>query len=247
MVLNALLNPVLGPLLALGDLWAMLIITFVLSLVITVVYKYVTDQEMMQQLKADIKKLQQQAKEHRKDADKMMKVQKEMMDKNMVLMRHSFKPTLITFLPLILIMGWLQANMAFEPIPAETEFSVTVQTAKDFQGQVELLDTPGVEVLGERNQTPQHGAVAFKLRAPEGLHTLQFKAGAQFSADVRIGGSGAVQQIKAIKQSGVQQVVISYPKNVILDLGFWRMGWIGSYIIFSLIFSFALRKVLKVY
>ena len=248
MVLNAILNPVLGPLLALGDFWAIVIITFVLSLIITVVYKYVTNQEMMKQLKTDLKKLQLQAKEHRKDPDRMLKIQKEMMDKNMVLMRHSFKPTLITFIPLILIMGWLQSNMASDSLLVNGDFLVTVQTDKDFTGTVEILETPNIVLQSAANQTVQNRQAEFTLRAPEGLHTVQFRAdGTQFSTDIRVGGKGAVQQNTAVKRGGIRQVIVAYPKNVILDLGFWKVGWIGSYIILSIIFSFALRKLMKVY
>ena len=249
MVLNAILNPLLRPLLALGDFWAMTIITLLVSLIVTVIYKYVTDQAMMKQLKEDLKQLQQKAKTHKGDSTKMMAVQKEMMDKNMVLMKHSFKPTLITFLPLILIMGWLQANMAFDPIPPDSVFSVAVTTDKDFVGVVELLETPTVAVIGDRNQTPRNGMAVFDLKAPEGMHSLQFSAGgAQFDIDAVVSSGRAYgAQTKAIKRNGIRQIAVSYPKNILLDLGFLKLGWIGTYIVLSLIFSVGLRKVLKVY
>lgn len=249
MVLNAILNPLLRPLLVLGDFWAMTIITLLVSLIVTVIYKYVTDQAMMKQLKDDLKQLQQKAKEHKGDSGKMMKVQKEMMDKNMVLMKHSFKPTLITFLPLILIMGWLQTNMAFDPIPPDTVFSVAVAVDKDFAGIVELLDTPNVVVIGDRNQTPRNRMAIFDLKAPEGMHSLQFSAGGTpFGIDAVVSaGREYGEQTKSIKRNGIRQISVSYPKNILLDLGFLKLGWIGTYIVLSLIFSIGLRKVLKVY
>lgn len=246
-MLETLLDPVLSPLLRLGDFWAMLIITLVLSLLITLIYKYVTNQVMMKELKGDIKKLQQQSKEHRKNPEKMMKLQKEMMDKNMVLMKHSFKPTLITFLPMILIMGWLQSHIAYDPILPNQDFTVAVQTDKSYLGMITLLPTPGVEMLNGANQTATNGMAVFQLKAGEGLQTLQFQSGSTtFNADVRI-GPGAHTPTIPIKQGSIKQVLVSYPKNIILDLGFLQLGWIGTYIVLSLLFSIGLRKLFRVY
>ena len=244
-----ILDPILGPLLKLGDFWAMFIITFGLSLIITLVYKYVTDQEMMKRLKAEIKQLQQQSKEHRKDTNKMMALQKQMMDKNMVLMKHSMKPTLFTFIPLLLIMGWLQGHVAFAPIHPGDEFAVTVVTDKTFHEAVHLLDTPGITLLTEANQTAQDGAAVFRMKGTEGLYTLQFTApGASFNTDVRISAGRAFgQQLKSIKQGAIKQVAVAYPKNILIDLGFWKVGWVGTYILLSLVFSLGLRKLLRVY
>jgi len=84
------------------------IISFLLTLVTTLIYKYMTDQEVMKTLKADIKALQAKMKEHKDDKDRMMSFQKEAMTKNMEYMKKSFKPMLVTFVPIIFIFGWLR-------------------------------------------------------------------------------------------------------------------------------------------
>ena len=64
----------------------------------------------MKTLKADIKALQAQMKEHKDNKDKMMNFQKQAMTKNMDYMKKSFKPMIVTFIPIIFIFGWLRSH-----------------------------------------------------------------------------------------------------------------------------------------
>ena len=85
-----------------------IVITFVITLLITLVYKWMTNQTLMKEMKAEIKELQKKMKDNKENPDKMMAAQKELMSKNAQLMKHSMKPTLVTLLPLLLIFGWLK-------------------------------------------------------------------------------------------------------------------------------------------
>ena len=76
MVFENFLNPILGPLLNLPTLWAVIILSFLISLIITVVYKYTTNQDLMKQLKGEMKEFQREVKELKKEPDRAMTVQK---------------------------------------------------------------------------------------------------------------------------------------------------------------------------
>ncbi len=102
----------------------------------------------MKNLKEEIDKINKEMKKNMHDQKKVMSMQKEAFNKQMVMMRHSLNSTLITFLPIIILFGWLRANLN---------------------------------------------------------------------------------------------------NDIIINFGFFKFGWIGSYIIFAIIFSIVLRKVLKVY
>ncbi|MFH1455550.1 MAG: EMC3/TMCO1 family protein [archaeon] len=108
MVLDSFFNATLGPLLGLPNPWGLLILCAILSIFMTVVYKYATDQELMKTLKEDMKAMQKEMKSLKNDPKKMMEVQKKTMEKNMKYMMQSFKPMLITFIPFILIFPWLR-------------------------------------------------------------------------------------------------------------------------------------------
>ena len=110
MVFDSFFDAVFGPILGLPNPLGLLIISFILTAIITVIYKYMTDQELMKTLKEDIKAMQKQMKELKDNPEKMMAVQKEAMQKNMKYMMHSMKPTLITFIPIIIIFGWLRSH-----------------------------------------------------------------------------------------------------------------------------------------
>jgi len=87
----------------------LLVIAIVLSVAMTLAYKYLTDQAVMRELKAEISRLKKKMKEHRRDPEKMREVQKEMMPLNMKYFKLSMKPTLITLLPFLLIFMGLRA------------------------------------------------------------------------------------------------------------------------------------------
>ena len=121
---EGLLNPVFGPLLNLSPFWVVTIISALVSLIITVIYKFSTNQNLMKQLKDEMKELQKEMKELKNDPKKMMEVQTKAMQTNSKYMMQSMKSTLITFIPIILIFGWMNANIAYEPILPGQEFTI---------------------------------------------------------------------------------------------------------------------------
>ena len=86
----------------------LLIISFILTGLITLAYKYLSDQKKMKELKTEMKDMQKKMKEFKSQPDKVMSMQKDAMKKNMEYMKHSMKPTLYTFVPIIIIFGWLR-------------------------------------------------------------------------------------------------------------------------------------------
>ena len=90
MALNSILNPILSPILLLPPFWAVVIFSVIVSLTITIVYKFMTDQTLMKQLKDEMKELQKEMKELRGHPEKLMAVQKKSMETNMKYMTKSF-------------------------------------------------------------------------------------------------------------------------------------------------------------
>ncbi|MAG45355.1 MAG: hypothetical protein CMH63_01110 [Nanoarchaeota archaeon] len=109
-MLNGFFNAIFGFLINWHPLGALIIISFLLTALITVAYKYFTDQELMKSLKAELKELQGQMKEAKHDTERLMQLQKQSMEKNMKYMMNSFKPTLITLVPILIIFSWLRAT-----------------------------------------------------------------------------------------------------------------------------------------
>tara|TARA_B100000315_G_C14422133_1_gene516068 strand:- start:607 stop:936 length:330 start_codon:yes stop_codon:yes gene_type:complete len=74
----------------------------------TLVTKYFTNQTRMKELKGIQKAAQKRMKEFKDNIEEQKKIQKEIMEGSMELMKHSFKPLIITFIPLILVFWWIR-------------------------------------------------------------------------------------------------------------------------------------------
>jgi uncharacterized membrane protein (DUF106 family) len=246
---ETLLNPIFSPLLKLPPVAGVIIISFLISLIITIVYKFMTDQTMMKDLKEQQKEFQKKMKEHRKDPEKLMKVQKQAMEVNMKYMTQSFKPTLITFIPIIIIFGWLNGNLAYDPIMPGQEFITTLTFNDGFSGNVSISVPEGVQVVGDSTAAITDGKAQFKLKGTEGDYLVRYNYdGKQYDKELTISQEqkyAAVQ--KLFTKEPVKMITNGNPKLIALNLFGWKIGWLGTYIIFSLIFSFGLRKVLNIY
>ncbi|MEW6063176.1 MAG: EMC3/TMCO1 family protein [Nanoarchaeota archaeon] len=108
MALGDFFNLIFGWSIKIHPAFGIAFISFVLTLFMTLVYKYLTDQMIMKGIKDDVKSIQTKMKDSKNNPQKLISLQKEAMEKNMKYMMHSFKPMLITFIPIIFIFSWLR-------------------------------------------------------------------------------------------------------------------------------------------
>ncbi|MBI2043878.1 DUF106 domain-containing protein [Candidatus Pacearchaeota archaeon] len=99
---------------------SVMVIGFFVVFVMTIVQKYFTDQKRLKELKARQKEIQKKTSEKKGDVEAYQKAQKESMQEtfqiSMEMMKHSFKPLLITFLPILLLIWWLKGVYVGTPI-----------------------------------------------------------------------------------------------------------------------------------
>jgi len=244
------LNVILGPLLKIPPLLAVIIMALFISVLIIIITKYSTDQALMKRLKEEMKEHQKQIKELRSNPSKAMEMQKKAMDANMKYMMHSLKPTLITFIPIILIFGWMSANFANQNINPNEEFSISTLFDENAGGNVIFVPPEGIYVIGNATQPIENGMATWALKGKEGTHTLEFSHnGKSYYRDVLISpGNKYSPAVEKIGKENVKAIQINYKKLTLLPIGFkdW-LGWLGVYIWCSIIFTMALRKLLKVY
>ena len=108
MVFDGALNSAFGWLISWNPLGGLIIISFLLMLMTTLIYKYFTDQEAMKNLKLEMKEIQDQMKEFKDDTSKVMELQKQSFSKMMESFKHQLKPMLITFVPFMVLFPWLR-------------------------------------------------------------------------------------------------------------------------------------------
>ncbi|MBI4150473.1 DUF106 domain-containing protein [Candidatus Woesearchaeota archaeon] len=250
MVLDAIFNPVLLPLLhLLGPTFFIILLSLLVSLLVTFAYKWLTDQEMMKTLKEDIKRHQAELKKHKDNPKKFMEVQKQAMSKNMKYMTSSLKPSLFTLIPLLLIFGWLNSHMSFEPLQPNTPFTVITYFVEGASGNATLVVPEGLTVLGENPKQINDKKAAWQVKGKTGEYLLEVQYNEKsFTKDILVQKeNGYKQPVTPFKDSLVTAIEVPHEKIITLNLFGWKLGWLGAYIIFSLIFSMVLRKVLKVY
>ena len=83
------------------------VVAVIMTLVSTLVQKKFTDQQHLKHLKARQKELQKELKKE-KDENILKELNAEFMGLTVTMMKSSFKPIFITFIPFILIFTWLR-------------------------------------------------------------------------------------------------------------------------------------------
>ncbi len=236
----------MSPLLKLDPLSAILIISFIITVIITLVYKFATDQTVMKKLKDEMKHLQKEVKALKDDPKKAMAKQKIMMEKNMQYMKQSFKPTLYTFLPIILIFGWLNAHMAYHPIVPNTPFEISAEFYDGAFGDVTLDALPELTILSNKTVTIIDNKAMWRLQGEEADYLLSVTYGNEaYNMDLKITEEREyAPPEKAIKKSKMKKIKIHNPP-IKIDIFGLKLSWLWAYIIFSIIISTILRKVLK--
>jgi len=248
-----ILSPILDPLLSLPILWIIIILAFVISLIITLAYKLMTNQSLMKDLKEEMKELQKEMKELRNDPQKMMEVQKKSMQTNMKYMSHSMRATLVTFIPIILIFGWMNASIAFQPILPDETFTIDANFAKNAYGQTKLIAPEGIEILDNETQEITDGKATWTLKGQEGDYInenalqIPFNDNTEYIDLIITTEQRYAQVLKTSRNPPLKSIKINNQEKIVLNLFGWEVGWLGTYIIFSIIFSMLIRKILKVY
>ena len=244
-------NPVLGPLINWNPFLGVFLVSFLISLIIVLVYKFFTNQQEMKRLKEEQKESQKKMKELRNNPEEMMKVQKEAMKKNLDYMKHSFKAMLTTMLPILLIFGWMNEHLTYQPIFPDETYSITASFKEGASGQAELIPDAGTTLLSEKKQEVKDSAT-WNLKSSLGEHFLTVKLGEE-EQNKRILISDKQEYetpLSVFPHADITQIKINYQKLTPLkDLSLfgWKPGWLGIYIILSIVFSMGLRKLMKVY
>ena len=205
-----------------------------------------TDQVLMKQMKAEMKEFQKEMKELKNHPEKVMAVQKKAMQTNMKYMGMSMKPTLVTFIPIIIIFGWMHAHLAYEPILPGQDFTVTANF-KGAEGEIKLSVPDGLKIISDPVQKVNYDQSNWVLNGVLGEYVLEYEfEGDKYNQEILIANELAYKNpIKSIKHDKLKSVNINNQKLKVMNLFGWQVGWLGTYIIFSLIFSISMRKMMN--
>jgi len=103
---HSIFDPTLGAILNWNVFWGMAFITFVLSIITTLVQKYGTDQKTLSEMKKRQKEIQKEMKEYRDHPQKILELNKESMGFMGEMMKISMGSVVYTIVPFILLFRW---------------------------------------------------------------------------------------------------------------------------------------------
>lgn len=165
MAFEFIINPIFGalsfvfmPLInALGPMLGVFIISTFVSFFITVANKLLVDQDKLQETQKKMKVFQQEMMAAQKSGDpkameKVQKNQSEFMKMQQAMMMNSFKPMIVTFVPIILLFWWMSAqpviNKMVVELPAFVFYVLLVPLFHMFYQQSAGVPYMAIEWLG---------------------------------------------------------------------------------------------------
>ena len=252
MNLETILAPVFGPLLLLPAWSAVIIVSVLTTVLITFMYKWMTNQKEMKHMKAQMKHHQKEMKECKNNVNKMMEINKKVMSINMNYMKQSLKPTIVTFIPIIIIFAWLNATLAYDPIMPGQEFTTTMDFQKGIFGEAHLTTTDSITILNNAtakiNQETRKAIWTLKAEK-EGKTSIEYEyEGKTYIKEVIITKEQKYLPVLTIVNDGyVKQIKVDNSPLVIFHVFGFGFTWLWTYILLSLILGLGLRKIFSIY
>jgi uncharacterized membrane protein (DUF106 family) len=257
MAFSDFLNPVFDPLLNLHPFLAIFIVSFLITFLVTIVYKYTTDQVKMKQLKDDLKAIQDKIKKLAKEnkPDQAMKLQSEAMQKNLEYMKSSFKSTLYTLIPVLIIFAWMSVNMAYHPIVPGQEFTVTAYFAEGHGPVATLATIPDLAFFANTTQYITYdeelktSLAVWRMKGDAGEYKLTLGYnGETYDHNLLItSGKKYALPEQVVSDSKLKKIVVGNDKIYPFTIFGLKFTWFWAYIIISVLLSIGLRKLMKVY
>lgn len=114
--ISAVLNPTAGNLLDFNVTLGMIVVTAIITLLLTLVQKYTTDQESLRQLRKEQKLLQEEMKLYKDNPQKMLELQKKQFEFFPRTMDLTMSSLIYTSVPILLFFRWFSDYFATNPV-----------------------------------------------------------------------------------------------------------------------------------
>ncbi|MEM2121575.1 MAG: EMC3/TMCO1 family protein [Candidatus Woesearchaeota archaeon] len=250
---NAVLNPIFSPLINLSPAIVIAIFGALISIITTIIYKYTTPQKELKNLREESSKLQKRIKELQKKVNDP-EAQKEMMKLNSQILalsgkqlRYTMNSTLITFIPLILIFSWINANYAYQPLMPNQDFNITFYFKELPKNDSLEIYPEGTSIVNKTIDFSKN-TITYTLKGIDGsyLLTLNYDDEKKDKEIIITEKQKYEKPVENYPKENLKKIVVSNKPLRIKILGI-SMSWIWYYIIIALITSTLFRKFFKVY
>jgi uncharacterized membrane protein (DUF106 family) len=108
-ILSFFLSPILAKF---GAGYFTIFMAFFMSLITTYIYMILTPQAKIKRMRAEVKNLNNEIKQHIGNIDILKKIQKEITNKNMIIMSYSVLPNIFIVATIICLYSWMGSALA---------------------------------------------------------------------------------------------------------------------------------------
>jgi uncharacterized membrane protein (DUF106 family) len=239
--LVSFLDPIFHPLIAWHPFFAIVLISLLVALISKLAYWKFTDQHVLKSVREQMKVLQADMKKYQNEPEKLLSLQTKMFDLSRQQMTQSFKPMLITMIPILVIFGWMSLNLAYEPIYPGDAITVDVMTKQ----------TISYSFLNESETiVPVSGLATITLLGTniEGIHNLTIRAQNQtVQVPLEVTTGLHYQNPVILSKGAITKTTVLLKNKDVLDLGFITLNWFWSYLVCVIGFSLALQKIMRLH
>lgn len=241
--------------------WAgIALVSLFVALFTSIVYKYTTNQEILKKIREEMSDLRKQIK-NSSDKVHAATLNKQIMEKSFQQMRQSMKSMVVTIIPLLLLFSWLQGSLQYVGAAPGQEVTVTVEFESGATGTIELI-AEGLTINGDAVQDITD-EVSWTVSGDIGEYTLEYVVNNEVITQRYIisnEGRYTEQQLRkssllsfrgGLDGDGIVKRIVAdlegvHPFGTVSIFG-WVPGVIGAYIIFVTLFTFPVRRLLKIH
>jgi len=241
---------------------ALVVLALLTSLVLTLVRRRTTDQDLLRRCAADrnqLKTLIREAK-RRGDRDALRRRRATAGMVSMKAFHAERRPLLWSVLPIAILAIWGVARLDYHPPRAGEKIDVVCAFPVSACGQPAIMvPADGLRASGGwiREIAPRRGPVA----AGEARWTITADSAAPYEITVRHGGHTRVKSLvvgqrtyapplRVYDGDGILSCAIELrryrPFGIVTGLGAWLPPWLAGYLVLALAFVFLLRKALNI-
>lgn len=244
-IVNSFLDYVFLWAFAVSDMLGLFLVSLILGIFSTLVYKYFTDQKKLKELAERRKELSEEVKKHSSNPARVKEINSELMKIGFFeTYRHTWKAMLITIVPFILIYSWLGVSLGYAPLAVGEEFNVVLNFVDDAVGNVSL--DSDIYVVGD----------AEKKIEKEVNYVLKPSLNGEFELKFKYGGSEKVKKVYVgVNPPQNYNSVETFPNSMLKSISmgqkkadlWFGWSWFWWYLIFVMVITLVLRKYLGVH
>jgi uncharacterized membrane protein (DUF106 family) len=267
-IFDTLFNFIFAPFSEINAVWGMLVVSFLTSILMLLIFKATSDQAGIKRAKNHVKAHILAIRLYRDDIGLMFETIKNILSSNGQYLKTSLRPMLFLIVPVALVLIHLGARYEHRPLKVGERTVVTVQLDKSASDgllrSVELIVPEGLVVETRPVRVYPMREINWRIRAEkEGTFQLGLKidnkifnkqllvidALVSLSQQVARGDFFATlmnpSEVSLPGDSRVETIFVHYPKRNFEISGF-SSHWLVAFFFFSLLFAFSLKGFMRV-